>query len=243
MTWPLHTLQLHDAALDFANCRPTVTTWIAQMSDSIFGDKPARIHSIYGKDGSLGHLHDTVASSADDLRAVLTQNHGGGVPIEVIDEIVAAAIQAEDRARAVAGVATAIRDLEERAVSVSRKPLREAMYFWWSNPRLQGAPKYRSKYPLTVPWSQAANSVRLARGTGLVLEHTVPFAVAANDLISRCHDRGAFVEGLLAERWVVITKQEDDAVTANGYRTALPASGNPFHRYQNAVEGELAIPS
>jgi len=55
MTWPLHTLQLHDAALDFANCRPTVTTWIAQMSDSIFGDKPARIHSIYGKDGLLGH--------------------------------------------------------------------------------------------------------------------------------------------------------------------------------------------
>ena len=93
MTWPLHTLQLHDAALDFANCRPTVTTWIAQMSDSIFGDKPARIHSIYGKDGLLGHLHDTVASSPDDLRAVLTQNHGGGVPIEVVDEIVAKAIQ------------------------------------------------------------------------------------------------------------------------------------------------------
>jgi hypothetical protein len=44
--------------------------------------------SIYGADGKLRHYWDRIWSSAEEMRSDLMQNMGGGVPIEVIDELV-----------------------------------------------------------------------------------------------------------------------------------------------------------
>ena len=45
---------------------------------------------IYGPGGKMGHFFSQTWQSADDMRSDLMQNHGGGVPIDVIERVVAA---------------------------------------------------------------------------------------------------------------------------------------------------------
>ena len=45
---------------------------------------------IYGPSGKLGHYFSQTWQSADDMRSELMQNHGGGIPVHVIEKLVAA---------------------------------------------------------------------------------------------------------------------------------------------------------
>lgn len=45
---------------------------------------------IYGQDGKMGHFFSQAWQSADDMRSALSQNHGGGVPVDVIEKLVMA---------------------------------------------------------------------------------------------------------------------------------------------------------
>jgi hypothetical protein len=45
---------------------------------------------IYGPGGKLGHYFSQTWQSADDMRSELMQNHGGGIPVDVIEKLVAA---------------------------------------------------------------------------------------------------------------------------------------------------------
>jgi len=45
---------------------------------------------IYGPDGKLGHFFSWTWNTADSMRTDLMQNHGGGVPMDVIEKLVAA---------------------------------------------------------------------------------------------------------------------------------------------------------
>ena len=45
---------------------------------------------IYGPSGKLGHFFSWTWKSADSMRTDLMQNHGGGIPMSVIDKLVIA---------------------------------------------------------------------------------------------------------------------------------------------------------
>jgi hypothetical protein len=44
--------------------------------------------SVYGPEGKLKHYWESAWGSPEQMRADLMQNMGGGVPIEVLDELV-----------------------------------------------------------------------------------------------------------------------------------------------------------
>jgi hypothetical protein len=43
---------------------------------------------IYGPSGKMGHNFSQTWQSADDMRSEMMQNHGGGVPIDIIEKLV-----------------------------------------------------------------------------------------------------------------------------------------------------------
>lgn len=45
---------------------------------------------IYGPGGKMGHYFSQTWPSADEMRSDLMQNHGGGIPIDVIEKLVMA---------------------------------------------------------------------------------------------------------------------------------------------------------
>lgn len=45
---------------------------------------------IYGPGGKMGHFFSQTWQSADEMRSQLMQNHGGGIPIDVIEKLVMA---------------------------------------------------------------------------------------------------------------------------------------------------------
>lgn len=45
---------------------------------------------IYGPGGKMGHYFSQTWPSADEMRSDLMQNHGGGIPRDVIERVVAA---------------------------------------------------------------------------------------------------------------------------------------------------------
>ena len=51
-------------------------------------DTNASYLEIYGPGGKMGHYFSSSWSTAEAMRSDLTQNHGGGVPIDVIDRLV-----------------------------------------------------------------------------------------------------------------------------------------------------------
>lgn len=183
-------------------------------------------------------LHGAIFDSAEAMGLRLSDNHGGGVPMEVIDAFVAAAGDVEARVHAIAGVAASTSGLAHQlGGAVSTKPLREAIWFWWNVPRFDGVPKVRSKYPLTVPWSPGATAMLAAHRSDprlplrLVLEHTTPLTIHIAHLVAAGNDVAEIRRVLHNIAFVVITKDEDNAITAAGWRTRLPASGNPLDRY------------
>ncbi len=45
---------------------------------------------IYGPGGKLGYCFSQTWKGAEDMRSELIQNHGGGIPVDVIEKIVIA---------------------------------------------------------------------------------------------------------------------------------------------------------
>lgn len=43
---------------------------------------------IYGPEGKMGHYFSKIWSTASDMGSDLSQNHGGGVPMAVIEQVV-----------------------------------------------------------------------------------------------------------------------------------------------------------
>jgi hypothetical protein len=137
---------------------------------------------------------------------------------------------------AIATVARAQRDLEQSAGrKYSRKPLREACWFWWTDPFYALTPRYR-KYPLTVPWSPAAiellNTGMLIQG--LVVEHVRPVTGVLDELILCADDPTAVHRLLDAEMLTVITTTDNALINKAGFARTVPASGDPWDRYRLA---------
>src|SRR4051812_29360366 len=79
-----------------------------------------------------------------------------------------------------------------------RKPLREAVWFVWQQPRLP-QPLVRSKYPMTVPWTAAARAAYLDNpNCDLVIEHVEPIHVLLDRLLTVANDPDAVAGELRA---------------------------------------------
>jgi len=55
-----------------------------------FGGRNLTYLEIYGPDGKLGHFFSWTWETADSMRTDVMQNHGGGIPMNVIDSLVMA---------------------------------------------------------------------------------------------------------------------------------------------------------
>lgn len=173
--------------------------------------------------------------SREAMREALMANHGGGVPVPVIEALIDAASEAGKRAQAVAQVVDTIATLEQSlGHQVSRKPLREAIWFWWNVPCFEKVPKVRSKYPLTLKWSPAAWLSHSDSTVSLVIEHVVPLGIIIQRLIDASGDETRIRSTLNEIEFVVITKAEDAQITQAGWRTTAPAKGDRYQRYRDA---------
>jgi hypothetical protein len=111
------------------------------------------------------------------------------------------------------------------------KPLREVVFFCWEGPRLpHGGTRSRQ-----LRHSPNAREHRGVHGTkGLVYEHVTPLAGVLRALLA---DPPADTTALrhtldqTADR-VLITTDEDRALTAAGYRDTAPDPNDPWSRYQ-----------
>lgn len=122
---------------------------------------------------------------------------------------------------------------------------RQALWSFWELPRLP-RPLVQSKYPAAYPWSAEARSIYLSNSTrptggwGLVLEHVTPRNVLLRELIERAEILDT--DGLANELFTklvaaVVTKAEDQALTAAGVSFAQPAGADPadlWARYRAA---------
>ena len=55
----------------------------------VYGGRDLTYLEIYGPGGKMGHFSGTW-STAEAMRSALSQNHGGGVPMNVIEKLVLA---------------------------------------------------------------------------------------------------------------------------------------------------------
>ena len=175
-------------------------------------------------------------ASRRDMRDGYLENHGGGVPIEVIEALLRAADVVGARVRAIARLAATIAVLErDLGKQVSRKPLREAIWFWWNVPRFSQLKRVRSKYPLTLRWSPAAWAGSTERGSQLVLEHVTPLNIHVDQLIAANGDEQETRAILHAIELIVITKDEDRRVTETKSGQKIPDnSTDGYERYRAA---------
>lgn len=112
---------------------------------------------------------------------------------------------------------------------------RQALTSFWELPRLP-KPLVQSKYPKRYPWSPEAaaryeaNPVRQVGGWGLVLEHLIPAHLLIADLIQEAPKLTARkLINQLEKRLVgtIITKVEDDLLTAAGVGRTMPVDADP----------------
>jgi hypothetical protein len=111
------------------------------------------------------------------------------------------------------------------------KPLRETLFFRWEGPRLPPAGKY-SPLILHSPAARAHRGTHASKG--LVYEHVVPVPGVIRELPRNMPtDKQALKQVLqaTADR-VVITRAEDDRLTAAGYRDTAPDPADSWSRYR-----------
>lgn len=134
------------------------------------------------------------------------------------------------------------RQTGERA---SRRPLREAMWFVWMEPRLP-EDRVRGKYPVAYLWSKKARrAVARDPRCHLVIEHVRPVTLLIDELMaSRSWDADSLGRTLKRNlsTAVVLTPEEDRMVTSAGFRQSMPNDhrGDALARYRAAgldVEG------
>lgn len=217
-----------DAVLELLATSPEWAAWTTNPTRPPFGTgTPA---DIFGQEGTL-YLQPH--ASRDDMRNAYLQNHAGGVPLDIVEALLQAAGVVGARARAVARLAANIVVLErDLGKQVSRKPLREAIWFWWNAPRFGHLERVRSKYPLTLRWSPAAWAARADRTSQLVLEHVTPLNIHVDQLIAARGDEQATRAILHSIELVVITKGEDKLVTESKWAQKIPDNGTDgYQRY------------
>lgn len=123
---------------------------------------------------------------------------------------------------------------ESTAARSGVRVLREAIFLHWEASRLPG----HNKYSPLLPHSPEARRRRSAgtRG-GLVFEHVRPVSLVIRRLLERVPANEAALRKVLAElsEHVVITKEEDDKLTAAGYRNVMPDPDDTWSRYREGL--------
>jgi hypothetical protein len=63
---------------------------LAELGETgvVLSDKNLTYSEIYGPGGKMGHYFSKTWPTAEAMRSDLSQNHGGGVPMTVIDRLV-----------------------------------------------------------------------------------------------------------------------------------------------------------
>lgn len=114
------------------------------------------------------------------------------------------------------------------------KPLRELIWFVWEQPRLP-RPLYKSKYPLSVPWTPAARAAYEVDGP-VSLEHVMPAAVLVRRLIADPPGNAASLVRILRSiEYVVIAPDDNRRLMAARVGSKLPpGSSDPWDRYRKA---------
>lgn len=137
---------------------------------------------------------------------------------------------AHDRDRVDAAVivalAGALRDWEAvMGKPAALKPLREAVWFYWQEPRLP-KPRVRGKYPKGFPWSAAARAAYEADGerARLVIEHAQPMRLLLRQILESPRLE---VDAVSSQLWtglacVILTPEEDQLITRAGLATRMP---------------------
>lgn len=125
-----------------------------------------------------------------------------------------------------------------------KKDARHQLAVVWQHPRFPG-PRFggAGQNAAGLPWSPAARELLFSgesKSGRLRMEHVVPQAIHESRMFEAYEngeitDAESMLRHLRAEhlgpRFAVLTKEEDDLVTAAGYRSVLPPSGNPLDRY------------
>lgn len=133
-------------------------------------------------------------------------------------------------AQLITDVAAALRRWQQHSGRpAATKVLRETVWFFWQNPRLD-RPLVAGKYPRSARWSREAADVALSAeeepSGRLVIEHVEPMHRLLRRMIDTPHDAediaGYLNRGLEV---VVVTKPQSDA---------LPDDGDPEERYRAA---------
>jgi hypothetical protein len=156
-----------------------------------------------------------VRSPSPDKGAVLA---GGGVPRDAVD------------ARLIMDVARALRAWQASSHRPApTKVLREAVWFFWQRPRLEG-PLVSGKYPRSARWSKEAATIALG-GDGqtrdrLVIEHVAPMHRILRRLIDEQFEVVQVAEMLREGLEVVVVTREQSS--------ALTDDGTPEERYRRA---------
>ena len=105
------------------------------------------------------------------------------------------------------------------------------MFFRWEGPRL---PKGRTRSPL-LPHSPAARTQRATDGIkNLIYEHVTPLATVLRHLLENVPTDTKTLHQVLdstSDR-VIITADEDRALTKAGNRDSAPDSDDPWSRYR-----------
>jgi hypothetical protein len=133
-------------------------------------------------------------------------------------------------ARLVGDVARALRAWQASSDRpVATKVLREAVWFFWQNPRLEG-PLVSGKYPRSARWSREAATIALG-GDGhtrhrLVIEHVAPMHRILRRLIDEQFEVDQVAKMLREGLDVVVVTREQSS--------ALTDEGTPEERYSRA---------
>jgi hypothetical protein len=117
---------------------------------------------------------------------------------------------------------------ESTGESPPSKILREAIWFFWQQPRLE-RPVVASKYPRTSPWSEEAARLALSGEStkGLLeIEHVEPLNRVSRWLL----DEAPSVDTIASE----LPKRVHSVIVTRAEAKLLPDAGTPAERYLSA---------
>lgn len=114
---------------------------------------------------------------------------------------------------------------------VRQKPIREAIWFYWQEPRLS-APLVRSKYPKRAMWTEAARAA-YAADEALEIDHVEPMENLIRRLLDGPTTLDRVLEELRPSLMCVVTPGEHARLTAAGSPATI-ASVDPWQRYRDA---------
>jgi|SRR5699024_2940673 hypothetical protein len=147
-------------------------------------------------------------------------------------------------ASAIVDVYRALTRIRESHSAFAGRTARESVQKIWQEPRMP-RPRYKHNKPLDYPWTLAARDAYFegrARGQ-LVLEHVTPINHMVSLFFDRVADPDFGVDDMLTDlremhrgfSFAIITKVEDDRLTAAGLRSKRSAEDSAWSRYEVAL--------